>query len=127
MAADVKIMKEEIQKMNIIAAAASRSKEKKEEKESTGPGSATTAVTILDAGNQAEEVASKPHIQLTAADFILALRLAMKEMAEDQSKLSSDVVKPINSDSIAAPGPVDSFSSFFSFDLEAAAAIIFIF
>ena len=104
MAADVKIMKEEIQKMNIIAAAASRSKEMKEEKESTGPGSATTAVTILDAANQAEEVASKPPIQLTTADFIFALRLAMKEMAEDQIKLSSDLVKPINRDSIAAPG-----------------------
>ena len=102
MAADVKIMKEEIQKMNIIAAAASRSKEKKEEKESTGPGSATTAVTILDAGNQAEEVVSKPHVQLTTADFLLALRLAIKEMAEDQIKLSSDVEKTESSNSITA-------------------------
>ena len=105
MAEDVKIMKEEIQKMNMIAAATSRSKEKKEVGESIGPESSTSVTMTsqsLDDGNQAEEVVSKPHVQLTTADFLLALRLAIKEMAEDQIKLSSDVEKTESSNSFTA-------------------------
>ena len=94
MAADVKIMKEEIQKMSAAAAVALRLKEKKAEEESKGPATAVATTNDIIDANSVEEVVNKsPDIQLTTADFLLALRLAMRHMAGGQEATSFNIEK----------------------------------